>query len=71
MSCSIPVRIGILFPEVLNIIEASLFVSSATLYAPASYCDDYACDEYMEIHKLELTASVAELTACFGWLFSW
>jgi len=62
----------LLIPEMLNIIEASLYISSASLYGEAALtCGDYSCDLYMEVHNRETAASILEMIASFGWLWSW
>lgn len=62
----------LLLPEFLNIIEASLYIKSASLYGDASqYCDDYTCSLKVEMHNLETAASVLEFFASLGWFYSW
>jgi len=83
----------VIIPEILNLVEASLYLSTATKYANASevceqltaealanctitdddtsLCISNICDEiYAPIHKTELAASIVELLASIGWLWS-
>jgi len=65
-------RCLLLLPECLNIIEASLYIKSASLYGDSSrYCKDYTCALKIEEHNLESTASFLEMFASFGWFYSW
>jgi hypothetical protein len=65
-------RVLLLVPEFLNIIEASLYIKSASMYGVASQtCRDYTCDMKLEMHKLETIASVLEMFASIGWFYSW
>lgn len=84
----------VIIPEVLNIIEASLYLSTATKYANASTecerltnealancsitdddtssCTVDVCNEiYHPLHRTELAASIIELLASIGWIWSW
>lgn len=63
-----------LVPEYLNIIEASLYLWSATLYPKIYTSDDdnagYAAAFYTS-RKLELAASAIDVVASFGWVYTW
>lgn len=61
------------FPELCNVAEASLYVSTAFMYAqevtygPRAYLDAAT----FRIHHLELAAAVLELVAAFAWTVVW
>jgi hypothetical protein len=71
----------ILFPELLNVLEASLYLHTATRYAAVQ--SDPACVErsspgswhhcagLMQVHRTELGAAAIELVASLFWLWSW
>jgi hypothetical protein len=69
---SLALRIGILVPEALNVVEAGLYLHTATLYGDASEnCEDFYCDKYLNLHHFELAAAIIETFAAFGWCWSW
>ena len=60
-------------PEVLNVVEAALYLASARHYGHSSAnLTTYASsNEYRLMHRLELAASLIEMVASFGWTWSW
>ena len=65
-----------LFPEYLNITSAALYIWSSTLYgriyADNQNGDDLVyTDEFFLCRSIELTASLLEVFACFGWCLVW
>jgi hypothetical protein len=63
-----------MYPEYLNIIGASLYLWSSTLYGSIRYTNDDASaftDEYYVCRYIELAAAIVELFAAFGWVFVW
>lgn len=62
----------LLFPEFLNIAEASIYIKTATVYGDASIsCKSFACPLYEQIRRLETLAAVLEMIASFGWFYTW
>jgi len=62
----------LLLPEFLNIIEASIYVKSASIYGEAyGTCQSYDCELFQEMHNYETVAASLEMIASFGWLWSW
>jgi hypothetical protein len=61
-------------PEYLNIIEASLYIWSSSLYGHLYITDDdnswYSADFFL-CRELELIASVVEILASVGWVMVW
>jgi hypothetical protein len=66
---------AVMLPEVLNIVEACLYLFTATLYAPISIDEEcaasYWCARYMGLHRLETAAASISLIAAFLWLWQW
>jgi hypothetical protein len=72
---------GVLLPELLNVLEASLYLHSATRYMavqkePACVASDdnpqwYKCADLLRMHATETFASLIEMAASFCWLWSW
>ena len=64
-----------MIPELLNIIEAALYINSATQYGPCeadlACTESYDCDCYMHLHKLEMLASAVDLVASIMWCRTW
>jgi hypothetical protein len=54
----------IMIPEYLNLIQAGLYLWSATWYSKQDTIGGYYT---MAVHKIELTASVIGLLAAIGW----
>ena len=42
-----------------------------TVLAEATRCEDYYCDTYLRMEHFEFAASVLEMLASFGWVWSW
>lgn len=71
----------VLAPEFLNILEASLYLHTATRYGAVQKTprcvesptnpDWFACPELLQLHTEELYASLIELVASFLWFWSW
>jgi len=63
----------IMIPEYLNVIGASLYLASASMYqnelvtGPGAFLDPVT----MNVHKIELAGAVVQLAACIGWAASW
>jgi len=75
-----PIIHYIQIPEYLNIIEAALYLGSASLYNYESlYVIDYVVDNVTMsfdpyvyyVGKIETTAAVVEMCAAFGWATTW
>lgn len=72
-------RLAIWLPELLNVLEAALYVRSASQYSPAAgdpACDpdqggSYGCQAVMDIHRMELLGSALELAAACLWAWVW
>ncbi|CAF3366139.1 unnamed protein product [Rotaria socialis] len=58
----------IMIPEYLNHIEAGLYIWSTSWYPRLGTLGGYYA---RTIHKIELTASIVDLVANFGWIMSW
>jgi len=54
----------IMIPEYVNLIQAGLYLWSATWYSKQDTLGGYYT---MAVHKIELTASVIGLFAAIGW----
>lgn len=78
------VQAGVLAPEVFNIVEACIYMKTASIYGSTSvdcavypngnddyYLEDYFCSQYTYLHELETAAAVISLAASFGWVWSW
>ena len=78
---SVRMRVGLLAPDVLNFVEAIIYLKGSTRYAPNSLdpkCDthgtppgSWACRAYMELHYDEMSASIVELFASVGYCWVW
>lgn len=68
-------KVAVMVPEVLNLVEAALYMHSSRFYAPnsldASCRADYACKPYMRLHYVELSACIIELFASVGYCWVW
>jgi len=70
----------IMIPEVLNMIEASLYITSASMY-PSEYSiyvdmtgnetDITNQNDINNVQNIELTASLIDWLASFGWVITW
>lgn len=60
----------VMFPEWLNLIEASLYIASSFMY-PYTNTDTLDDSWTHAIHILETVACCVELVAAFGWLYTW
>lgn len=64
----------VMIPEYFNVAGALLYLWSSTLYGHDYVSDDddagYSSSFYFE-RKLEFTASIIEIFAAFGWIYSW
>ncbi|CAF2044621.1 unnamed protein product [Rotaria magnacalcarata] len=58
----------VMIPEYLNLMQAGLYLWSATWYSKQDTLGGYYT---MAVHKIELTASIIGLFAAKGWLISW
>ncbi|CAF0722958.1 unnamed protein product [Adineta steineri] len=58
----------VMIPEYLNHIEAGLYIWSTSWYPKIDTLGSYYT---LEIHKIELAASIIDLFANFGWIMSW
>jgi hypothetical protein len=70
---SLWLQIGIFVPEILNFVEACLYLHTSTLYgATSEACGvNYGCDQYKVLHGLEFWAATVEFFAAIGWCWSW
>eukprot|EP01087_Luapelamoeba_hula_P011171 TRINITY_DN3006_c0_g1_i1.p1 TRINITY_DN3006_c0_g1~~TRINITY_DN3006_c0_g1_i1.p1 ORF type:complete len:354 (+),score=60.98 TRINITY_DN3006_c0_g1_i1:70-1131(+) len=60
----------IMIPEYLNVVEACLYIGSATLY-PKEDTDTYADKYTNRVHNIETAAAVISCVASFGWVGTW
>lgn len=58
----------VMIPEYLNVIEASLYLASSTLYPQTG---DIFGSTTLTVHQLEVSAAVVELCAALGWYVTW
>jgi len=61
----------IMIPEYLNMVEASLYITSASMYNdenPYYYTTDLVT---LNVHRIELTAALVEFFASIGWIITW
>lgn len=68
-------RALIMVPEALNVVEAAIYVYTATLYGPYEAdpeCQlDPDCPAYHRLHRLELAGAAVEMAAALLWAWSW
>jgi len=60
-----------MIPEYLNIIGASLYLWSASLYNDTITDWTYEGASTLKVHKIELASSLIEVFAAFGWAIVW
>jgi len=75
-----PLLSVIVIPEILNMIEAALYITSATMY-PSEYSeytnatgdiiDITNQNDINNVQNIELTASLIDWLASFGWVCTW
>jgi hypothetical protein len=72
---SLRFKCAVMVPELLNLVEAALYLGSSTQYARDSVDPEcrvnYACRAYMNLHVAELAACTIELFASVGYCWVW